>query len=127
MQKNESAKSPKEIVVSFLKYLNNRDLESARSCVSDNFVCISPPGLGSFDSAESYFKAAEQAQKVHESSYKFEIKKIFMDGNDVCVFNDVIAGPITLFACGWYHVEDGKIRSLRLVYDPRPLLNNRKE
>jgi limonene-1,2-epoxide hydrolase len=125
MQKNESAKSAKEIVISFLKYLNNGDLKSARSCVSDDFSCINPQGLPSFDSAETYFKNAEQWQQARQSGYKFVIKKIFTDGNDVCVFNDVIAGPITLFACGWYHLEAGKIRSLRLVYDPRPLFQEK--
>jgi ketosteroid isomerase-like protein len=120
MHKNESVMDAKKIVTSFQESLNNRDLKSARSYVSDDFLCTNP--LGSFDSAESYFKAAEQAQQMHQASYKFDLKKIFMDGNDVCVFNDVIAGTLTLFACGWYHIEDQKIRSLKLIYDPRPLL-----
>ncbi|MEW6605293.1 MAG: hypothetical protein AB1351_11490, partial [Thermoproteota archaeon] len=80
----------------------------------------------SFDSAEAYFKAVEQAQQTHQEPYIFDIKKIFTDGNDVCVFNDVIAGRVTLFACGWYHIENQKIRSIRLVYDPRPLLQVQK-
>ena len=29
---------------------------------------------------------------------------------------------VKLFASGWYHVEDGKIRSLKVVFDPRPVL-----
>jgi limonene-1,2-epoxide hydrolase len=124
MQKNESAKSAKEIVISFLESLNKGDLKSARSCVSDDFSLTLPQG--SFDSAETYFKAVEQARQARQAQYIFNIKKIFTDGNDVCVFNDVIAGPITLFACGWYHVEDQKIHSLKLVYDPRPLLQERQ-
>lgn len=40
--------------------LNRRDLKSARNCVSDDFSVVLPQG--SFDSAEAYFKAAEQAQ-----------------------------------------------------------------
>ncbi|MGI0019397.1 MAG: nuclear transport factor 2 family protein [Nitrososphaera sp.] len=118
MQKNESAMNAKEIVISFLESLNDRDFKSARSYVSDDFSFTSPPG--SADSAETYFKGVEQQQ------LKFDIKKIFTDGNDVCVFNDVIAGPITLLASGWYHVEDQKMRSLKLVYDPRPLLQKRQ-
>jgi ketosteroid isomerase-like protein len=124
MHKNEPPADAKKIVVSFQESLNNGDLKSARSYVSDDFLCTNP--LGSFDSAESYFKAAEKAKYIHEASYKFELKKIFIDDNDVCVFNNVIAGPITLFACGWYHVEDHKIHSLKLVYDPRPLLQKKE-
>lgn len=114
MQKNESTKTAKEIVIFFQESLNNRDLKSARSCVSDDFVYTSP--LGSYNKAEPYFKHMEQ------STLKFYIKKLFTDGNDICVFNDVIAGPVTIVACGWYHVEDQKIRSLQLTYDPRPLI-----
>ncbi|MGH9988602.1 MAG: nuclear transport factor 2 family protein, partial [Nitrososphaeraceae archaeon] len=64
-------------------------------------------------------------QQMHQASYKFDLKKIFIDGNDVCVFNDVIAGSITLFACGWYHIENQKIHTLKLIYDPRPLLQKK--
>jgi len=66
--------------------------------VSDNFLCINP--FGSFDGAVTYFKAVEQAGQAYWEPYRFDLKKIFMDGNDVCVFNDVVAGPITWFACG---------------------------
>jgi len=31
----------------------------------------------------------------------------------------------TLFTCGWYQVEDGKIRSLKVVFDPRPVLDTK--
>jgi limonene-1,2-epoxide hydrolase len=126
MQKNGSAKSAKEIVISFLESLNNGDLKSARSCVSDDFSFTLPQGLPSFYSAETYFKAVKQTRQARQAQYIFNIKKIFTDGNDVSVFNDVIAGPVTLFACGWYHVEDQKIRYLKLVYDPRPLLQERQ-
>ena len=120
MKKNESEINAKEIVISFQESLNIRDLKSARSYVSDDFLCTNP--LGSYDGAEAYFKAVEKAEQAHQTPFKFDIKKIFTDGNDVCVFNDVIAGSITLLACEWYRVEDQKIRSLKLVYDPRPLI-----
>jgi hypothetical protein len=120
MQKNESTTNPKEIVISFQESLNKRDLGSARRCVSDNFVLSNP--TGSFDNADKYFEAVKQAGQAHPEPCRFEVKKLFIDGSDVCVFNDVIAGSITIFACGWYHIEDQKIQSLKLVYDPRPLL-----
>lgn len=120
MQKNEPPKSAKEIVINFQETLNSKDLKSARSYVTDDFTCTLP--TGSFDGADAYFKAAEQAAQVYKSQNRYEVKKIFVDGNDVCVFNDVIAGPVTILACGWYHVEGGKIRFVKVVYDPRPLM-----
>lgn len=32
-----------------------------------------------------------------------------------------MAGVKTL-SCGWYQVEDGKVTSLRVLFDPRPVL-----
>lgn len=115
MEKNlELENRAKELVVYFIESLSNNDLRNARNCVSDDFSYTSP--LGSYNRAEPYFKRMEQ------SPLKFDIKKVFTDGNEVCVFVDVLAGPVTLFACGWYTVEDQKIRSLKLAYDPRPLI-----
>lgn len=114
MQENELAKSAKEVVVSFIESLNNRDLKSARSCVSEDFSTKGPGG--SFDSAEAYFKAAEKAQQTYQSG-KYDIKKVIMEGSEVCVLNDVIWGNTSFLACGWYHVEDQKIHSLTLIYD----------
>jgi len=116
MQKTESTKKgAKEIVTSFIESLNNKDLKSARSYVSEDFT-MTGPGT-SFESAEAYFEAAEKANQTYQSG-KYDIKKIFMDGTDVCVVNDVIWGSTTFPAVGFYHVEDHRIHSLRLIYDP---------
>jgi hypothetical protein len=53
---------------------------------------------------------------------KYDVKKVFADGNDVCVLEDVTLQGTPIFTCAWYRVESGKIRSLRVVFDPRPVL-----
>jgi hypothetical protein len=53
---------------------------------------------------------------------KYDIKRVFSDGDDVCIFYDIEMGNTTIFSCGWYHVIDGKINSIRVIFDPRPLL-----
>lgn len=53
---------------------------------------------------------------------KYDVKKVFADGNDVCVFYDVTLSGVKVFTCAWYQVEDSKIRSLKVVFDPRPVL-----
>jgi limonene-1,2-epoxide hydrolase len=119
MQNDESATSAKVIVTSFIESLNSRDLKSARSYVSDNYSVKAPQA--SYDTAEAYFKDVEKAQQTYNSRY--DIKRVFADGNDVCVVTDVIAGPSSnsvFSACGWYHVEGQKIRSLRLMYESGP-------
>lgn len=118
MQKNEPAKSAKQAVLSFVEALGNQDYESARSFVSDSMSFRGP--LASYDSAETYFRDVERLRLP-----KFEIKKVFADGNDVCLLYDLNVGttPAPVFVCGWYHVgDDGKISSLKVVFDPRPFL-----
>lgn len=120
MQNDETAKSPAEIVSSFIDSLNSRDLKSARSFVSDNYSVKAPQT--SYDTADAYFKDVEKAQQTYNSRY--EIKRVFADANDVCVITDIVADRPTsnsvFSACGWYRVEGQKIRSLRLMYESRP-------
>lgn len=52
---------------------------------------------------------------------KYDIKKTFADNDDVCLFYEIAMGDVTIFACGWYHVENNKISSFKVIFDPRPL------
>lgn len=103
----------KEVVMSLVKALNEQDFKTARSYVSDNLSFVAP--LASHNNAEAYFKDMERLR------IKFDIKKVFVDADDVCLLYDFSAGPITLFGCGWYHVQDGKVSSLKVVYDSKPI------
>lgn len=35
---------------------------------------------------------------------------------------DITVSEITVFACGWFQLEAGTVRSLRVTFDPRPFL-----
>jgi hypothetical protein len=124
MQKNESSakSSAKEIVMEYMRAITERrDFQLARSYVSDNISYMSP--LNSFDRAEPYLKYNE-----HLNLPPLDIKKVFVDGQDVCLLYEINYGepPVTIFVCGWFHVnDDGKIGSLRLAFDPRPYLSFR--
>ena len=52
----------------------------------------------------------------------FDIRKIFADDKNVCVLYDITVSGIMLFACGWFQLEAGTVRSMRVTFDPRPLL-----
>jgi limonene-1,2-epoxide hydrolase len=106
--------SSKEVVMSFVNALNSEDFDAARKCVSDDMSFRGV--LGSRDGAEAYFK------DMKNMKFKYDIKKTFVDGNDVCLFYDINMSGKTILTCGWYHVEDGKISSLRVIFDPRPVL-----
>jgi hypothetical protein len=110
----ETGSNAKDIVMSYVKALNDEDFKTARQYVSDNLSFAGP--LATLNEADAYFKDMERMR------LKFEIKKVFVDSEDVCLLYDLKAGPKTLFGCGWYHLEQGKISSIRAIFDPRPIL-----
>ncbi|HYX55907.1 MAG TPA: SRPBCC domain-containing protein [Nitrososphaeraceae archaeon] len=114
MDKNTNAN---EIVMQYLQAVEKRDFESARKYVSDNISYEGPEGLGSFNKAEPYLKYLE-----HLNLPKADIKKKFVDDNDVCLISDMNFDKqsVTALIFSWYHVNDGKISSIRVAFDPRP-------
>jgi hypothetical protein len=81
--------------------------------------------MGSFDKAEPYLKYLEHW--VVNGLY-LDVKKVFVDGNDVCEFHEVNVEklPAPLLVCMWFHVDDGKINSIKIVFDPRPYLQEKR-
>jgi hypothetical protein len=126
MQKNESAKSAKEIVMEFVQALERKDWKTVRSQISDNISVLAPGPVEvtSFNQAEPFATYLE-----HANLPPLEIKKEFADSNDVCLLFEMTyrEPPLTTFVCGWFHVnDDGKIGSLRFVLDPRQLFQQNK-
>jgi limonene-1,2-epoxide hydrolase len=116
----ESGSNTKQIVISYLKALNDQDFKTARSYLHDGMSFIAP--VGSYDSADAYLKGNELLRsKYGIEKVLYDIKKVFADGGDVCAFFDFNIGSATLFAGGWFQVNDGKISSIRVVFDPRPI------
>jgi hypothetical protein len=118
LQRNESAKGAKEIVMEYLELITERqDFKSARNYLKDNVSYVSP--LNSFDRAEPYLKYNESLHLP-----KLDIKKVFVDGDDVCILHEtnLAKPPATVFTALWFHVDGGKISSLRALFDPRPFI-----
>ena len=123
MQKNETAKSAKEIVTQFMQAMERKDWKTVRSHISDNISVLAPgpAKLINFHQAEAYMYYLE-----HATGPPPEIKKVIADGNDVCVTFEITypdpPQPVTTLVCGLFHVnDDGKIGAIRLVLDPREL------
>jgi limonene-1,2-epoxide hydrolase len=128
MQKNESsAKSAKGIVIEFIQALERKDFKTVRSYISDNISVLAPGPVEvtSFNKAEPFMNYLE-----HANLPPLDIKKEFVDSNDVCLLYEMTYHdpPLTTFVCGWFHVndEDGKISSLRFVLDPRQLFQQKR-
>jgi len=110
----ESMSNAKEVVLAYIKALDNQDYNVARSYMYDNLP-IKGPGE-SFDKPEKLLKILQL------SHAKYDVKKVFVDGDDVCLLYDVTTStpPVTVFMCSWYHVKGGKISSIWTIFDPRP-------
>ncbi|BAP31184.1 uncharacterized protein CHSO_2147 [Chryseobacterium sp. StRB126] len=100
----------------FIQYLNEEDFEKAESCLDPEFTFIGV--LGTREKASVYMKDMRQMK------FKYQIIKTFTAGEDVCFWYIIDMGNKTIEASGWYQIRDGKIHSLKVLFDPRPLLNN---
>ncbi len=112
--------SAKQIVLPFLQALNDEDFDTARNFVSDNLTFRGV--LGSRDGADAYFTDMKQMK------FKYELIKVFAESNDVCIlYNVKMSGEMKVFTCGWYTVENGRIAGIRVLFDPRPVLEQTKK
>lgn len=102
----------KETVMSYIRAMGDKDYAAARNYLGDN-VRVKGPGGETFRTPDEFLKMMQQQPG------KYDIKKVFVDGRDVCLLYDFIAPKVTTFFCSWYQVTDGKINSIQTVFDPR--------
>jgi hypothetical protein len=108
---------PKEIVLNYENALNSGDWGTARSYLDDNLRAGGP--LATYDNADSFIEAMKRR---HPMIKKVDMRKVFAEGQDVCILYDVTTvipnAPIS-FTAEWCHVRDDKINSILVVFDPR--------
>src|SRR5215475_7969166 len=106
-----------KIVSDYQQALGKGDFAAARKLVHDNLLFQGP--LDTFHSPEPYFEALK---KLHPIVQRIDMKKIFADGNDVCVLYDMVTKTSagTAFVCEWYKVKGEKIAEIRTLFDARP-------
>jgi SnoaL-like protein len=114
MSSNTNAK---DVVMGYQRALGSSDWAAARRHLRDDMTFKGP--LAAYDTPEPYL---EDLKKLHHIVKGVDMKKVFVDGNDVCLIYDMITNTPagTAFISEWYHVEAGKIASLRVVFDARP-------
>ncbi len=106
----------REVVMAFQQAIGRADWVAARNLLHDDLRFQGP--FDTFNKADDYVQALRKLSSIIEA---VEIKKLFEDGNDVCVLYDMrtkAAG--TSFISEWFQVTGGTIVSIRVVFDPRP-------
>ncbi len=99
--------------MSYIEAMDSRDYGSAKRHLSDNVLVKGPAG-------EAFRSPGEFISMMQKQQGKYNVKKVFVDGNDVCVLYDFVTNTVTAFFCSWYLVRDAKIVSIQTVFDPRP-------
>jgi SnoaL-like protein len=102
----------REVVMSYIAAMDKRDYPAARNYLQES-VFIKGPAGEAFRSPDEFLKMMEKQRG------RYDIKKIFVDGDDVCLLYDFITERVTTFFCSWYQVKDGKIASIQTIFDPR--------
>jgi limonene-1,2-epoxide hydrolase len=113
VQKN-GATSPKQIVEDFINAINNEDWLKVRELLADDMVFDGV--LGHREGADNYL------DDMKRMKFKYDIEKIIGDDEDAAVKYEIQMGNTTVFTCGWYRVVNGRIQSVKVVFDPRPVL-----
>jgi len=104
----------KVIVQDFLNALNAEDFDLARQQLHDHMHFKGV--MGERDGADVYIA------DMKKMKFKYDIKKVFTAEDEVSIWYDINMGEKTIFCAGWYKLEDEKIKSIEVIFDPRPIL-----
>ena len=103
---------PKDVVMSYIKALDGRQYEAALEHLHDKVRIRGPAG-------ETFGKPLDFIEMLRKYLGRYDVKKVFVDGDDVCVLYDLKTTGPTVSMSSWYQVKDGKIISIQTVFDPR--------
>jgi hypothetical protein len=106
-----------KIVGDYQQAMGRGDFAAARKLLHDKLSFRGP--LETFESPEPYLEALK---KLYHIIQRVDVKKIFADGDDVCVLYDMVTNTAagTAFIAEWYQVKGEKITAIRVVLDARP-------
>ena len=100
----------------FFDAWTSMDFARARELVHDDVVFEGP--IDAFNDADAYLASLQQLGAIVTGADK---RKVFVDGDDVCVIYDLKTMPVpSSRTCEWYRVRDGRVASVSVVFDARP-------
>ena len=94
------------------------DFDQVRRLVADDVTFVG--AMGTTDGVDAYVKGL---QGLREIVTGVDIRKVFTDGDDVCVVYDLDTEPAGALPCvAWYRFAGGRIASKQVFFDPRPII-----
>src|SRR5713226_3837546 len=106
-----------KVVGEYQQAMSRGDFAAARKLLHDNLSFRGP--IETFANPEPYLESLKQ---LHHIIQRIDMKKMFADGDDVCVLYDMVTNTPagTAFIAEWYQVKGDKIAAIRVVFDARP-------
>ena len=103
---------PKGVVMSYIAALDGQRYEEAMTYLDESVRIRGPAG-------ETFGRPLDFVEMLRSYRGRYDVKKVFVDGDDVCVLYDLATTGPTVYMSSWYQVKDGKIVSIQTVFDPR--------
>lgn len=108
---------PADVAAAYFDAWKGKDFATLRSLLADDVTFDGP--LARLDNADDCVKGLEGMSQI---TTDVVVHKRFVDGADVLTWFDLhttVADPVP--TANWSHVEDGRITSIRVAFDARPL------
>jgi ketosteroid isomerase-like protein len=107
---------PAQVAEEFFGAWTGKDFARARELLHDDVSFEGP--IDRFSDADAYMAAL---QRLAPAVTGAETRKVFVDGDDVCVIYDLKTAPVpSSRTCEWYRVRDGRIAAVSVIFDARP-------
>jgi ketosteroid isomerase-like protein len=105
-----------QVAEEFFGAWTGKDFNHARALLHDDLSFQGP--IDTFDDADAYMQAIQGLSQIVVGAEK---RKVFVDGDDVCIIYDLKTAPVpSAPTAEWYRVRDGRIVSIRVFFDARP-------
>lgn len=110
---------PGALTETYFQAWQGQDFDTLRSVLAENATFRGP--LGAADNADECIAGLRGMSKTMTG---ITVLKRLVDGLDVVTMFELhTADAPACLTANWSHVEDGKITSIRVAFDPRPLIH----
>lgn len=112
------AATPGETATAYFDAWSARDVGRVRPLLDEDVAFV-----GALGSTSGIDATLDGLGRMFATTERVAVIKRWIDGPDVLTWFELYtttAGPLAI--ANWSHVEGGRIRSIRVTFDPRPLL-----
>ena len=114
MRTSTSSLDPKLVASRCLEAWTSGDFDGARMFLDEHVVFNGP--LGRTEGADAYIAGV---RGVAQTLQGIEKRRIFGDGEDVCIIYDLLTKSGAIPTAGWYRIRHGVILAVNAFFDAR--------